>query len=177
MSLGTPAAPSTPAAPAAPAAVAAPAVPARASSAPAPTKAACLGGPEPARASSAPAVLGKDKEEWASLTAEEQLAAETARADAAEKSAADEKRGREAAEQRARHAQMADAQSREEGAQQTANLIYGPGGTTPLKRGERSARARRYGAKSGKRGRSRPRHRLAAAAVVRGERVDLQLVS
>ena len=69
MSLGTPAAPSTPAAPAVPA------VPARASSAPAPTKAAGLGGPEPARASSAPAVLGKDKEEWASLTAEEQRAA------------------------------------------------------------------------------------------------------
>ena len=66
MSLGMPAAPSTPAAPAAPA---------RASSAPAPTKAAGHGGAEPARASLAPAVLGKDKEEWASLTAEEQRAA------------------------------------------------------------------------------------------------------
>ena len=72
MSLGTPAAASTPAAPAAAAAAAAPV---RASSAPAPTKAAGLDGPEPARASSAPAVLGKDKEEWASLTAEEQRAA------------------------------------------------------------------------------------------------------
>ena len=53
--------------------------------------------------------------EPATMAAEEQLAAEAARAEAAEKSAAGEKRGREAAEQRARHAQMVDAQSREEG--------------------------------------------------------------